>query len=641
MVSSGKMFILITIFSYGVLGIAEELQRYLMYSGRTTPDYGDDLDMVVPQEVWDDSYVLRISFTMPDSLSQIGSWDGLLGHDDGNHAYPYFNTNGLYFEKQNGPHPRQGVLSISNFDAGASYSVYFQHTNAGGDCFVASIEGTDVETSWCYDYIYSASPLYAGCGYGKGSEAFSGTVTEVELCVGTDQIEDCFGSTEGEWVQVAYLDGDVAAEVESMGSDTFSDYGKLSDDEINSMDWDIIKFEPTDSSFPTTYFKLTEPWDSTASRPTTEYALSEIDALNSIWETDSCNQYEICNFGRGHCSGTVKSAMGVKWYGGCERGPVVGVNSVTFGDVRIYVYVQEPCMQIRNGQDLPPGTGIHTFPQYQRVDSDIECKELCESNPECTAWITDSPENPSRITCFATKGPVSWEPDSTRNGGIPCRDGSTNLPTLPPTILETTSSPSNEPTTEIPSKYPSHQPSEIPSKDPSHLPSHKPSEIPTKYPSHQPSEIPSKDPSKAPTADPSHKPSAMPSNSCQNYVCEDDHDLLKEDHDLLKDRVCEAFEAARSTFCDSSNSMDADTGRRNLQKEENQDKVDISRIFQDLNKAVRMNLITEKERVTLKKSLFQSCTTNSQINIMVTAWGNPTTSEEILLSLQEARELLN
>jgi len=543
MVSSGKMFILITIFSYGVLGIAEELQRYLMYSGRTTPDYGDDLDMVVPQEVWDDSYVLRISFTMPDSLSQIGSWDGLLGHDDGNHAYPYFNTNGLYFEKQNGPHPRQGVLSISNFDAGASYSVYFQHTNAGGDCFVASIEGTDIETSWCYDYIYSASPLYAGCGYGKGSEAFSGTVTEVELCVGTDQIEDCFGSTEGEWVQVAYLDGDVAAEVESMGSDTFSDYGKLSDDEINSMDWDIIKFEPTDSSFPTTYFKLTEPWDSTASRPTTEYALSEIDALNSIWETDSCNQYEICNFGRGHCSGTVKSAMGVKWYGGCERGPVVGVDWVRFGDVRIYVYVQER---------------------------------------------------------------------------------STNLPTLPPTILETTSLPSNEP-------------SEIPSKDPSH----QPTVIPSKYPSHQPSEIPSKDPSKAPTADPSHKPSAMPSNSCQNYVCEDDHDLLKEDHDLLKDRVCEAFEAARSTFCDSSNSMDADTGRRNLQKEENQDKVDISRIFQDLNKAVRMNLITEKERVTLKKSLFQSCTTNSQINIMVTAWGNPTTSEEILLSLQEARELLN
>ena len=42
-------------------------------------------------------------------LDDISDYDGLLGVDSGNHPYPYFNTDGLYYERQNGPHPNRYV----------------------------------------------------------------------------------------------------------------------------------------------------------------------------------------------------------------------------------------------------------------------------------------------------------------------------------------------------------------------------------------------------------------------------------------------------------------------------------------------------------------------------------------------------
>merc|ERR1719300_614138 len=69
--------------------------------------------------------------------------------------------------------------------------------------------------------------------------------------------------------------------------------------------------------------------------------------------------------------------------------------------------------------------------------------------------------------------------------------------------------------------------------------------------------------------------------------------------------------------------------------------VDISRILQDLNEAVKQNLITQEEKVAFKKSLFQSFTTDYQISLMARMWGYPTTPDEILLSIQEVSELLN
>ena len=39
--------------------------------------------------------------------------------------YPYFNYNGLYWEKQNGPHPNLANIPLDKFSAGEWYTVAF------------------------------------------------------------------------------------------------------------------------------------------------------------------------------------------------------------------------------------------------------------------------------------------------------------------------------------------------------------------------------------------------------------------------------------------------------------------------------------------------------------------------------------
>ena len=165
-------------------GCASEV---VLYEGATS-GYGADLDVIVDQGVWDAGYTLALSFTMPDDLSAIGDWDGLLGNDDGGHPYPYFNQDGLWFEIQNGPHPNEGGLSLDRFTRGESYTVIIEHWMYDGThCFRMYIDGTDASfdgtdaSEWCYDYTYSSTPLYAGCGYDKESETFAGSVTRITL----------------------------------------------------------------------------------------------------------------------------------------------------------------------------------------------------------------------------------------------------------------------------------------------------------------------------------------------------------------------------------------------------------------------------------------------------------------------------
>ena len=158
---------------------------YTLFEGATSSASGADLDLVLDQTFWEREYTLSIWFTMPDDLGSIGAWDALLGNEDGGHPYPYFNQNGLWFERQDGPFPNTAGLNLSCFDAAASYTASFHHyLEGGGDCFDMSVERIGAgapcpPVSWCFDYDYDNVPLYAGCGYGKESEVFPGSVTKV------------------------------------------------------------------------------------------------------------------------------------------------------------------------------------------------------------------------------------------------------------------------------------------------------------------------------------------------------------------------------------------------------------------------------------------------------------------------------
>lgn len=145
------------------------------------------LDTTVDQSVWDEEYILYIYLTMPDSLDEIGEWDGLLGNGDGDHPYPYFtnaeNEDGLFFERQNGPHPRREVdeyIGLDQFIGGEDYTITIYHLVIDDeDCFQMWTENAHAE--WCYDYDYDNTPLYAGCGYEPGNEDFSGSVKKVVI----------------------------------------------------------------------------------------------------------------------------------------------------------------------------------------------------------------------------------------------------------------------------------------------------------------------------------------------------------------------------------------------------------------------------------------------------------------------------
>lgn len=85
--------------------------------------------------------------------------------------------------------------------------------------------------------------------------------------------------------------------------------------------------------------------------------------------------------------------------------------------------LQDACSDscvILHGQDIVDGTFVPCCGHGMTVGSDEECRTVCASQSECTAWVTTSPEGSSTITCYMTSGPVSWEADSARNGGLPC-----------------------------------------------------------------------------------------------------------------------------------------------------------------------------------------------------------------------------
>ena len=98
---------------------------------------GAKLQQTAPLKLWNEDYKLVLRFTMPENLDEIGEYDGLLGSEKGGHPYPFFNRNGFYYEKQNGPHPRKAVFGLHLFKARKSYEIAIEHfqDKLEGDCF--------------------------------------------------------------------------------------------------------------------------------------------------------------------------------------------------------------------------------------------------------------------------------------------------------------------------------------------------------------------------------------------------------------------------------------------------------------------------------------------------------------------------
>ncbi|CAK0839849.1 unnamed protein product [Prorocentrum cordatum] len=147
-----------------------------------------------------------------------------------------------------------------------------------------------------------------------------------------------------QWMQVAYLTEQKHVQVSQFGDIRgFTVAGsKLSDDEINAISWDVLKFEPESKDYPVTYFSFSGvKFLSKESRMPFPYALSEMDALAGWWKRDPCNTNPVLNFGRGHCAYTVKSAYAFR-----DSGPIVGVDGVKPGGVRLYVNAKAHWMQV-------------------------------------------------------------------------------------------------------------------------------------------------------------------------------------------------------------------------------------------------------------------------------------------------------
>ncbi|EJK64824.1 hypothetical protein THAOC_14401, partial [Thalassiosira oceanica] len=149
-----------------------------------------------------------------------------------------------------------------------------------------------------------------------------------------------------DWVHVATLTSYTPTIVSETEIEACDDC-KLSDDAINALDFSLLRFEPItpSASHPITYFDFSNKiFDSTAvvEPCSTPWTLSETDALAGTFggeETETCCVYTVCNFGRGHCGGTVKTSYGWNGYGGCGLQPVVGLSSAQYGSgVRIYVW---------------------------------------------------------------------------------------------------------------------------------------------------------------------------------------------------------------------------------------------------------------------------------------------------------------
>ena len=155
----------------------------------------------------------------------------------------------------------------------------------------------------------------------------------------------------GEWQLVAILNGYFVPDTTAVGdliSNCPDNNCKLSDEDINALQFSIIKFEPLESSpyTPTTYFDFRgREFNSSQRVPAcaTPWTLDEINARSGKFDgSETCCKFDVCNFGRGHCEDTVKSSYG--WRngytdgGGCgDFGPIVGTSGVILGVAHIYV----------------------------------------------------------------------------------------------------------------------------------------------------------------------------------------------------------------------------------------------------------------------------------------------------------------
>ena len=116
-------------------------QPILLFKGDTMGT-GAKLQQTTPLELWNENYKLQLEFTMPEDLGEIDEWDGLLGSEKGGHPYPYFNSDGFYYEKQNGPHPKKAVFGLHLFKARKSYVITINHykDKHEGNCFAMFLE---------------------------------------------------------------------------------------------------------------------------------------------------------------------------------------------------------------------------------------------------------------------------------------------------------------------------------------------------------------------------------------------------------------------------------------------------------------------------------------------------------------------
>ena len=155
----------------------------------------------------------------------------------------------------------------------------------------------------------------------------------------------CATRATGGWTQVAFVGPQPCVATGTMGdtSSFATANSKLSDDDINALGFDIVKFEPVnaDTGHPTTFFDFSGlEWGANTPRHTLPYALTEEDALAGKFVSDPCAEYRICNFGRAHCPNTVKAAWGWKESGGCGNAPAVGSAGVELGAARVYVHAR-------------------------------------------------------------------------------------------------------------------------------------------------------------------------------------------------------------------------------------------------------------------------------------------------------------
>ena len=123
----------------------------------------------------------------------------------------------------------------------------------------------------------------------------------------------------------------------------------------------MLKFEPSYSSAsqPTTYFDFSgRAFDSSqAVGPcATPWTLDEDKAFKGNFDgVENCCDYDVCNFGRGHCTSTVKSSYGFKSYGGCgTMGPIQGTSGVATGTTMIYVSKEPSACADIVPRDSPP-----------------------------------------------------------------------------------------------------------------------------------------------------------------------------------------------------------------------------------------------------------------------------------------------